>query len=222
LGTKIGRLVAAEFADPARLAALGVNRLIRFAAVRDVQLRRPVAERLVAAAKDALPTRDAAVARRVLASDVALLADLDSRINDAETELARLLPLSPFRTLTSVPGWGVVRASNYAAALGDPTRWPGPKHIYRPSGLSPMQYESASKRRDGSISREASVALRRALIDLGIGLWLTEPAAKSYAHGLKDRGKRGGVIACALAHRANRIAHALVRDHAVYDPARWT
>jgi transposase len=219
LGTKIGRLVAVEFTDPARLAALGVNRLIRFAAVRDVQLRRPVAERLVAAAKDALPTRDAVVARRVLASDVALLADLDARINDAETELARMLPLSPFRTLISVPGWGVVRVSNYAAALGDPTRWPGPKQIYRASGLSPMQYESASKRRDGSISREGSVALRRALIDLGIGLWA---AAKSYARGLKDRGKRGGVIACALAHRANRIAHALVRDHAVYDPARWT
>jgi transposase len=35
LGTKIGRLVAAEFADPARLTALGVNRLIRFAAASD-------------------------------------------------------------------------------------------------------------------------------------------------------------------------------------------
>ena len=169
LGTKIGRLVAAEFTDPARLAALGVNRLIRFAAARDVQLRRPVAERLINAAKDALPTRDAVVARRVLAADVCLLADLDSRIVDAEAELARLLPLSPFVTLTSVPGWGVIRASNYAAALGDPTRWPGPKQIYRASGLSPMQYESAGKRRDGSISREGSVALRRALIDLGIG-----------------------------------------------------
>jgi transposase len=222
LGTKIGRLVAAEFTDPARLAGMGVNRLIRFAAARDVQLRRPVAERLVAAAKDALPTRDAVVARRVLASDVALLAELSSWIVHAETELARLLPLSPFSTLTSVPGWGAVRVSNYAAALGDPNRWPGPKQIYRASGLSPMQYESAGKRRDGSISREGSVALRRALIDLGIGLWLTEPAAKSYAHGLKDRGKRGGVIACALAHRATRIAHAMVRDHAVYNPARWT
>lgn len=222
LGTKIGRLVAAEFTDPARLSGLGVNRLIRFAAARDVQLRRPVAERVIAAAKDALPTRDAVVARRVLAADVALLTDLDTGIADADAELARLLPSSPFSTLTSVPGWGVVRVSNYAAALGDPNRWPGYKQIYRASGLSPMQYESAHKRRDGSISREGSVALRRALIDLGIGLWLTEPAAKTYAHGLKGRGKRGGVIACALAHRANRIAHALVRDHAVYDPARWS
>jgi transposase len=221
LGTKIGRLVAAEFTDPARLAGLGVNRLIRFAATRDLQLRRPVAERLVAAARDALPTRDAVIARRILTADLVLLADLDDQIYDAETALESLLPRSPYSTLTSVPGWGVVRVSNYAAALGDPQRWPGPRQIYRASGLSPMQYESAHKRRDGGISREGSVALRRALIDLGLGLWLNEPAAKNYAHGLKDRGKHGGVVACALAHRANRIAHALVRDHASYDAARW-
>lgn len=222
LGTKIGRLVAAEFGDPARLSSLGVSRLIRFAAVRDVQLRRPLAERLVIAAKDALPTRDAVVARRVLAADVRLLADLDAQIDSAEGELAALLPRSPFATLTSVPGWGVVRVSNYAAALGDPNRWPGPRQVYRASGLSPMQYESAGKRRDGTISREGSVALRRALIDLGIGLWLTDPAAKDYAHGLKDRGKHGGIITCALAHRATRIAHALIRDHANYDSSRWS
>jgi transposase len=222
LGTKIGRLVAAEFADPARLAALGVRRLICFAAVRDLQLRRPVAERLVAAARDALPTRDAVVARRVLAADLDLLADLDAQVESAQSEMAALLPRSPFATLTSVPGWGVVRTSNYAAALGDPNRWPGPRQIYRASGLSPTQYESAGKRRDGSISREGSVSLRRALIDLGVGLWLTEPAAKTYALALKARGKHGGIVACALAHRATRIAHALVRDHIGYDPTRWT
>ncbi|WP_319445263.1 MULTISPECIES: IS110 family transposase [unclassified Mycobacterium] len=221
MGTRIGRLVAAEFADPARLAGLGVNRLIRFAATRDLQLRRPVAERLVAAARDALPTRDAVIARRILAADLVLLADLDDQIDTAETELGSLLPRSPYATLTSVPGWGVVRVSNYAAALGDPQRWPGPRQIYRASGLSPMQYESAHKRRDGGISREGSVALRRALIDLGMGLWLTEPAARTYALALKDRGKHGGIIACALAHRATRIAHALVRDHATYEPTRW-
>ena len=221
LGTKIGRLVAAEFADPARLSALGVSRLIRFAAARDIQLRRPLAERLVSAAADALPTRDGVIARRVLAADLGLLADLDTQIENAESELAALLPASPFATLTSVPGWGVVRTSNYAAALGDPDRWPGPRQVYRASGLSPMQYESAGKRRDGRISREGSVALRRALIDLGIGLWHTEPAAKAYAAELKSRGKPGGIIACALAHRATRIAFALVRDHATYNPSRW-
>ena len=222
LNTKAGRLIAKHFTDPSRLAALGPTRLVRFAAARGLQLRRPLAERLVQAARDALPTRDAAVARQVLAADLLLLADLDRQIGAAEAELARLLPDSPFAPLTSVPGWGVVRAANYGAAVGDPGRWPGAKQLYRASGLSPAQYESAGRRRDGEISREGSVELRRALIDLGIGLWLTEPASRAHAAVLRERGKRGGVIACAMAHRANRIAYALVREQAPYDPSRWS
>jgi transposase len=222
LGTKIGRLVAEQFADPHRLASLGAARFVRFAAVRGLRVRRPLAERLVAAAREVLPMPEAAVARAVLAADLELLADLDAQVTAAETQMGALLPRSPFATLTTVPGWGVVRAGNYGAAVGDPGRWPGPRQLYRASGLSPMQYESAGRRRDGSISREGSVGLRRALIDLGVGLWLSDPSAKRYGQTLRKRGKKGGVIACAMANRANRIAYALVRDQAGYDPARWT
>lgn len=221
LGTKVGRLVAEHFADPRRLASLGETRFIRFAANRDLRVIKPVAERLLVAARDALPCPDATVARQVLATDLALLAQLDDQVATAEGAMAGLLPASPFATLTSTPGWGVVRAGNYAAAVGDPNRWPGPRQLYRASGLSPMQYESAGKRRDGSITREGSVELRRALIDLGMGLWLNDPGAKGYAAGLRARGKKGGVIGCALANRANRIAFALVRDQAIYDPNLW-
>ncbi len=221
LGTKVGRLVAAHFADPKRLAALGTTRFIRFAGSRGLQVCRPVADRLVTAARDTLSMPDGAVARRVLVADLDLLADLDAQVAAADAELARLLPASPFATLTSVPGWGVVRAAGYGAAVGDPARWPGHRQLYRASGLSPSQYESAGKRRDGSISREGSVELRRALISLGVGLWRSDGPAKTYAASLRARGKEGGVIACALANRANRIAFAMVRDQAGYDPTRW-
>ena len=49
------------------------------------------------------------------------------------------------------------------------------------------------------ISREGSVELRRALIDLGVGLWLNDPAAKVYGSQLRARGKKGLVIGCAMA-----------------------
>lgn len=113
LATKVGRLVAAEFTDPARLAALGSARFIRFGAARGLQIRRPIADRLVQAARDALPTADAATARAVLAADLALLANLDAQVDRATEQLARLLPSSPFAPLLSVPGWGTVRAGNY-------------------------------------------------------------------------------------------------------------
>ncbi|WP_235623880.1 transposase [Mycolicibacterium goodii] len=51
-----------------------------------------------------------------------------------------------------------MRVSNYAAALGDPQRWPEAPANLSCVGRSPMQYESAHKRRDGGISREGSVA----------------------------------------------------------------
>jgi transposase len=99
----------------------------------------------------------------MVANDLQLLRVLDRQVADAEEELAALLPMTPFAVLTTVPGWGTVRASGYGAALGDPARWLGPAQISRASGQSPMQYESAGKRRDGRISREGSVTPRRAL-----------------------------------------------------------
>jgi transposase len=222
LATKVGRLVAHEFADPARLAALGSSRFIRFGAARGLAIRKPVADRLVQAARDALPTADAAVARAVLVADLTLLSDLEAQVDQATDHLARLLPLSPFAPLLTVPGWGVVRAGNYGGALGDPARFDHHRQIYRTAGLNPIQYESAGRRRDSVISREGSVELRRALIDLGVGLWLNDPAAKVYGAQLRARGKKGLVIACAMANRANRIAFALVRDQTGYDATRWT
>lgn len=139
LATKVGRLVAAEFADPARLAALGSSRFIRFGATRGLQIRRPVADRLVQAARDALPTADAAVARAVLAADLTLLADLDAQVDQAGDQLARLLPCSPFAPLLTVRGWGAVRAGNYGGALGDPDRFDNHRQVYRTAGLNPIQ-----------------------------------------------------------------------------------
>ena len=221
LGTRVGRLIAEEFADPQRLARLGASRFIRFGAARGLQIRRPVADRLILAAREALPSPDATVARQILMADLSLLSSLEEQVQAAEAAMAKLLPQTPFAPLLTVPGWAAVRASNYAAAVGDPDRWPSAAQLYRAAGLSPVQYESAGRRRDSSISREGSVSLRRALIDLGIGLWHSDPAAKRYGQQLRARGKHGGVIACAMAHRANKIAFALVRDQAGYDPSRW-
>lgn len=218
---KVGRLVLAEFCDPDRLARLGVERFRRFAAARGVIVQRAVAQRFVDAAKAALPLEGAQTARRLLAADLTLLATLEGQIAEADQQLARLLPATPFQVLTTTPGWGLVRASRYGAALGDPARWPSARQVYRAAGLTPRVYESAGRRLDGAISREGSVELRGALLELGMGLWLCDPATKPVVAALKARGKPAGIIACALANRANRIAFAMIREQATYTPDRW-
>lgn len=221
LDTRVGRLVVGEFSDPGRLVRLGPARFRAFAARRGVMVQARVADRLIMAARQVLATDQATIARRVLAEDLALLACLDTQIRAAEGRLAALLPQTRFGVLASVPGWGTVRVASYAAAVGELARWPSPRQLYRAAGLTPTVTESAGRRRDGAITREGSVALRRALLGLGVGLWRCDPPARAYAAGLRARGKHGGVIACALAQRANRIAFAMVRDQASYDPDRW-
>jgi transposase len=216
--TKVGRLVITEFCDPARLARLGVARFRTFAARRDIRVSTTVATRLVDAARQALPTAEAAVARQVLAADLALLGDLDAQIAAVDASITAILPSTRYQVLTTVPGWGPLRAGGYGAAVGDPDRWPSARQIYRAAGLTPSQYESAGKRRDGGISREGSVELRRALLDLGVGLWHCEPAGRAYASRLRERGKPGGIIATAIARIAGRLAYAMVRDQTTYEP----
>ena len=220
---KAGRLVITDLdADPARVARLGVNRLRAFAARRGVRMTTPLAERIVEAARQALPVPGAEVSRRLLAADLALLAETEAQIATAEAEIEALLPQTPFGVLTTTPGWGPVRVANYGAAVGDPERWPGHRQLYRASGLTPRLYESAGRRNDGHITREGSVLLRVALVDLGMGLWHQEPASRRYGAELRARGKPGGIIVTAMAHRANKIAHAMVRDQQPWEPSRWT
>jgi len=121
-----------------------------------------------------------------------------------------------------MPRVGIVRASSYGAALGDPARFRTAAQVYRMSGLVPRLYESAGKRRSHtSISREGKAELREAIIELGRALRQGDQDFARYAEELAARGKAPGIIACAVGHRANRVAFALVRDQVPFDPERW-
>jgi transposase len=220
--SKAGRLVISDLdADPRRVSRLGSSRLRAFAAHREVRMTRPLAERIVTAARLALPVPGADVSRRLLVDDLVLLGAIEAQIADADAHIETLLPQTPYGVLTTTPGWGPIRVAGYGAAVGDPQKWPGHRQLYRASGLTPRVYESAGHRRDGRISREGSVPLRVALIDLGTGLWHQDPASRRYGQQLRDRGKPGGIILCAMAHRANKIAYAMVRDQTPWQPYRW-
>src|SRR5215216_6744931 len=58
------------------------------------------------------------------AADISLLASLDEQVQAAEAAMATLLPETVFAPLPTVPGWASVRVGNYAAAVGNPDRWP--------------------------------------------------------------------------------------------------
>lgn len=224
LRAKAGRVLVRDVADPDRMRRLGVEGLVRFVARRGVQLRRPKAEQLLEAARVALrlPVAERAPVAALLAADVALLDALDLEIDRAEAALAEVLASTPAGVLTSLPGVGIVRASAYGAAIGDPNRFPNAAAAYRASGLVPAEYSSAGRSRGGQrISREGSVELRTAIIELGRGLANHDPDFAAYRRRLRSSGKRPMVAAVAVGHRAHRLAFAMLRSQQPYDSTRW-
>jgi transposase len=224
LETKLGRLLLAEGMAPDRVRRLGPERLRTFCAHRGVTVQRRKASLIVDVARSALSLAPQVrgVHAGVLAADVALLEALDRAIVHAEEELGEVLPETPVGILTTMPRVGVVRASSYGAALGDPSRFRTAAQVYRMAGLVPRLYESAGKTRSHtSISREGKAELREAIIQLGRALRQGDRNFARYAEELAARGKASGIIACALGHRANRVAFALVRDQTPFDPGRW-
>jgi transposase len=222
LGTRVGPILVRELADPDRLHRLGVTGLQAFVARRGVRLTAAKAAVLHQAATDALrlPQAERACRTQVLTADLSVLDLLNAQIGQAEQHLAEVLPATPAGVLTSLPGVGVVRASNYGAALGDPARFGNADQAYRASGLVPASYESAGRARRGQgISREGNADLRNAIIELGRGLAQRDRDFARYRSSLAGRMKPLQA-AIAVGHRAHRLAFALMRSGEPYDPAR--
>ncbi len=222
LATRVGPVLLHELADPDRLHRLGVAGLQAFTLRRGVRLQTAKAQVLHQVAADALrlPASERACRAQVLTADLQVLDVLNAQVHDAEQRLAAVLPDTPAGVLVSLPGVGVVRASNYGAALGDPVRFGNADQAYRASGLVPASYESAGRARRGQgISREGHFDLREAIIELGRGLAQRDPDFARYRASLGGRMKPLQA-AIAVGHRAHRLAFALMRNGEPYDPAR--
>jgi transposase len=209
LETKAGQVIVHHIPEPARIRRLGVDGLRRYVANRGCRMTRPKAAQVIAAAHNALRLDDAehAAAGAVLTADVVLLATVAGEVQRAEEMLSSVLDETPAGVLSTLPGVGVVRASNYGAALGDPHRFGNAAAAYRFSGLVPSDDESAGHRRSGRhITREGSTELREAIIELGRGLAGHESDFATYKANKIAAGKKRAVAAVAVGRRAHRLA----------------
>lgn len=210
-------------ADIDRIRNLSVAKLRTLAAENGIRLESPKAAAIIDAARRSLrlPESERQARLAILRSDTTRLNELFAELAATDVTVAGLLAATPAGVLTSLPGVGAVRAADYAAALGDPDRYPTAEHAYRASGLVPSHYQSAGTNRRGGIGREGSAALRRAIIEMGRGLAQHDPHFGAYRRSLLARGKRPTVANIAVGHRAHRLAFALIRTQHTYDPERF-
>ena len=114
---------------------------------------------------EVVPQQLRSAAQRVVTDNLALIAQLDERIQAliAEVELtdrqAELVKL-----LQTIPGVGRVTGMTIVAEIGDIQRFPRGKSLCNWAGLTPRVRKSDTMVRPGRISKQGSPYLRAALV----------------------------------------------------------
>jgi len=161
--------------------------------------------------------------RRLLAGLRQDLQWLDERIEDLNASIDRLVKEDPVaQRLLGLRGVGPLSASALADALGDGRAFDKGRDFAASLGLTPKQHSTGGRERLLGISKRGDPYLRKLLVH----------GARAVLCHLKDKddelsqwvrrlsaSKHANVVTVALANKTARVAWALVRNDATYDPA---
>lgn len=127
------------------------------------------------------------------------------------------------RRLAGIPGIGPLTASALLASVGDPKAFKTGRHLAAWLGLTPREWSSGLKRRQGGISKRGDGYLRRLLI-LGahavmrqLGRRGTLGPRDPWLSALRQR-RPSAVVAVALANKMARIAWVVMARGETYHP----
>lgn len=121
------------------------------------------------------------------------------------------------KRLTRIPGVGPITAFAMVSIGGDAGQFACARDFVAWLGLTPKENQTAGRRKPGAVSKQGDETLR-SLFVLGAASSFTRPQSQS--DWLKRlRGRRPAKVAMvAQAAKTARIAFAVLRDGAVYDP----
>jgi len=127
------------------------------------------------------------------------------------------------RRLATIPGIGPITASAMAASVGDASAFATGRHFAAWLGLTPREWSSGLKRRQGRISKRGDGYLRRLLI-LGAhavmrhhGRGASKRRIDRWLAAMRAR-RPAPIVAVALANKTARIAWAVMARDEVYRP----
>ena len=165
---------------------------------------------------------------------VRAVAEHDERLQRLETELReqvqgwRLAPV--VQALQAMRGVQFTVAVTLVAELGDLTRFENPRQLMSSLGLTPSEYSSGERRRQGTITKAGNTFARRALIE---GAWAYRYPAKVSRHlqwrletlpqAIQNIGWKAQVRLCkrfrhltARGKHANQVVVAIAREMAAF------
>ena len=164
--------------------------------------------------------------RHAIAPMLLVLEALNQQVAAADHALEDLVRTDPrVGRLDTAPGVGPIIAATFVATVDQAERFSGPHQLEAYLGLVPREYSSGERQARGRITKAGNTRLRYLLIE---GAWsiLNHPKAETAtlrAWALRIAARRGKArAAVALARRLAGILFAMMRDHTVFDPKRFS
>jgi transposase len=150
--------------------------------------------------------------------------DLDNEIAETETMIEdRFRRHRHAEIILSMPGFGVILGAEFIAATGgDISVFASADRLAGVAGLAPVPRDSG--RITGNLRRPRRYdrrLLRACYLSAHIAI-RTDPASRTYYDRKRTEGKTHTQAVLALARRRLNVLWAMLRDHAIYQPATTT
>lgn len=171
------------------------------------------AQRLVVPGTDAFAV--------VIAGTASALAGVLAQRGRLEDRLAEMVAAHPLGTvLTTMPAVGVRTAAGILAVAPDPTAFPDADHFISFAGLNPLTRQSGTSIRGERPNRGGHRQLRNVLWRSADIARLNHPESRQFYQRKRDQGKNHQAAMMALTRRRAKVLFALMKNNALYDPAK--
>lgn len=204
-----------NFPHPSFILKLGELGLRKLSKEHNLKLRATTINKLLYAAEQALvqPIEDLKPDLLILKMKIETLKKLNENVAMLEEEMEKILLQTDGKLLLTVPGIGVVTASEFYSEIGNYGQYDHPGQLIKKAGTNPIIKQSGGGQGYfGRISKQGNPHLRYVLYNIGKNLSMHNQDLKPFYHRLKEKGKHSRKVFVAMGNKFIKIAFAMLRD----------
>ena len=219
---KASLLLIENYPTPQQVTKLGVKRLAAFFRKHDTKLGMDTAKKIIQLAK-ITPARSLEEMEsdiKALKAHIQVLRTLTSAIWEQKKQMVKFLIQTPGTYLLSVPGIGIVYASDFTAEVGDIHRFAYAKQITSLAGTAPRKHQSGEVDKSNlSTSHKGKNHLRATVNQMALSLNSHCPEYHSYYSKKRYQYRDApGKARTATANRFIKLAFAMMKNETLYYP----
>jgi transposase len=219
---KASLLFIENYPTPQQAIKLGTKRLASFFKKHNTKLGMDTAKKIIQLAKNtpARPPEEMESDIKALKANIQVLRTLMSTILEQKEQMVKFLLQTPGTYLLSVPGIGVVYASDFTAEVGDIHRFAYAKQVISLAGTAPKKHQSGEVDKTNlPTSHKGKNHLRVTVNQIALSLNSHCPEYHSYYSKKHYQYKDApGKARTATANRFIKLAFAMMKNETLYYP----